>query len=389
MSGQAALASALRIAPALRERAAHLDHTSSFPAQTLAQLHEAGLLRLLVPAEHGGLGCGPRELAACARVLAGACLPTALVWSMHCFQVDAIAAHASDALAADVLQRVATDGLYIASVTSEHGRSASLLSARTPLRENGTGVLIDRAAPTVTGALLAGGFLIAMRASESASEHEVSLVYADRTELEIEISEPWETLGMRGTASTGVRLRGTVPADHLVGGPGAFGQIARERMIPLAHLGWAACWLGAAQACLKEFVHWLRRPGRGGGPDPRSELVRERLGRIRIDLELVAACLDRVCDQILAARPDQHATSRPADQIRVNTLKVAASELAFRAVDRLVELGGLSLGYRRDSPLPLERHLRDLRSASLMFANDRLTAAIGALTLLDGDIGLN
>jgi acyl-CoA dehydrogenase len=65
-----------------------------------------------------------------------------------------------------------------------------------------------------------------------------------------------------------------------------------------------------------------------------------------------------------------------------------SSELCFRSVDRLVGVLGLGIGYQRSSPIPLERHLRDLRSASLNYANDRLLTAIGRLALLDREVVL-
>jgi acyl-CoA dehydrogenase len=57
-------------------------------------------------------------------------------------------------------------------------------------------------------------------------------------------------------------------------------------------------------------------------------------------------------------------------------------------VDGLLEVAGLFTGYKRDSAIPLERIFRDLRSASLNFANDRLLTMNGALTLLDRDVTL-
>jgi acyl-CoA dehydrogenase len=57
-------------------------------------------------------------------------------------------------------------------------------------------------------------------------------------------------------------------------------------------------------------------------------------------------------------------------------------------VDRLVQFAGLSRGYARNSPMPLERAFRDLRSASLNYSNDRLLTAIGSLQALDRPVRL-
>jgi acyl-CoA dehydrogenase len=131
----------------------------------------------------------------------------------------------------------------------------------------------------------------------------------------------------------------------------------------------------------------LRSPDGRRQFDLSSELLRTRLARVRLDLDVTAALLR----QVLA---DEHAVrcgadvEDPAIQLRLNGLKVFAAERTFAAVDQLVQLVGLRHGYRRDSALPLERIFRDLRSASLNYANERLLLANGALALFDREVRL-
>jgi acyl-CoA dehydrogenase len=135
-------------------------------------------------------------------------------------------------------------------------------------------------------------------------------------------------------------------------------------------------------------VALLRSPERPSGINVRSELTNERLARIRMDLELVSAYLHRVLDEVLALRTEGRSLGQTPVQIHLNTLKVTAAELTFQAVDRMIQLAGLRIGYTRRSPLPLERCLRDLRSASLNYSNDRLLVVSGALTLMDRSVRL-
>jgi hypothetical protein len=69
-------------------------------------------------------------------------------------------------------------------------------------------------------------------------------------------------------------------------------------------------------------------------------------------------------------------------------LKLAASELTFRAADEMIALAGLPTGYSNDSPIPLARTFRDLRSAALNYSNDRLWLANGGLVVLDRQVEL-
>ncbi|MFI9504936.1 acyl-CoA dehydrogenase family protein [Nocardia sp. NPDC052566] len=369
----------------LAEHAAEVDRAARFPAESMDALRRAGYLGYLVPVAYGGMGGDLAGLVRTAKALAGGCLSTAMIWAMHCQQVEVLVRHANPRLLGDVLPRIADGELYLASVTTGETSGGRLLSVDDPLRTAGTEVLLSRSAPVVTGGMHADAFLITMRASAEAGRHSVSLVYAERSALTIEPVGAWNTLGMRGTESGALRLIGTVRADDVIGEPGRFRIIATETMIPVGHIGWSACWLGAAHAAFRQLIGMLSRDS---SRDLSSTLLRERIARIRFELELVGTYLDRVRESVDEVWAGGQTLDVPRRQIHLNTLKLAASELTFRAVDRMIQLAGLAAGYSADSPLRLERTFRDLRSAALNYSNDQLWSANGALALLDRNVGL-
>ncbi|MEU7829494.1 acyl-CoA dehydrogenase family protein [Nonomuraea sp. NPDC049129] len=371
------------VLPVVARYAAEADRDARFPTESLRALGEAGLMGMLVPAAYGGLGGNLADFVSVAKILAPACLSTAMIWAMHCQQTDAIVIHASERLRDELLPAIAEGSLYLASVTTEPEKGGRLFSVDSPLTGDGTMLTIDRNAPVVTGGGHAGGFLITMRASEDAANDEISLVYAHRSQLEIGVTGDWNTMGMRGTESIGLKIRGDVPSSQIVGVPGGFRGVAMESAIPVGILGFAACWLGAAQGALMELLHLARSSTRPKSLDISSDLVAERLARSRIDLELINSYLLHTVTEVESARAQGSSLGRPATQIHLNTLKIAASELVFQAIDRLLQLAGLALGYSREALIPLERHFRDLRSARLNNSNDRLLSATGSLMLLD------
>lgn len=372
------------VLPVIRDEASRIDENAMFPARNLAALRDSGLLGLLVPASYGGLGGGLRDMVAVAASLAAECLSTAMIWTMHGQQVAAIVAHGSPGLRERLLPRIARGEVYIASVTSEKRKGGHLLTARAPLRRDGGTLRIDREAPIVTGGQDADGFLITMRDSPSAPDHAVSLVYADRADLSTTTSGSWNPMGMRGTHSIAMQITGQVDEDSLVGAPGGFRTVAVSIFAPVGHLGWAACWLGAAQAATRGVLQLLRSPAGRAQFDLRSDLLRTRLARIRLDLDTMAALLAQ-CLRDIECAPDLEA---PPVQLRINGLKILAAERSYAVIDSLIEMTGLRHGYLRDAPLGLERALRDLRSASLNYANDRLVLANGALALIDRGVSL-
>lgn len=377
--------------PLLEREAPGLDADAAFPEAGLAALRESGLMGLIVPREYGGLGSSYATMSAVASSLAEACMSTSLVWGMHCQQVGAFADHASEELRSSVLPRIAAGEIYVASVTSERGKGGHLLTALAQLEEADGRLLLRRDAPVVTGGLAADAFLVTMRANADAPPSDVELVWAEREELEVETRSDWNPMGARGTHSVALSLAGSVDRGNLVGRNG-FREVALMSMVPLGHIVWASSWLGAARGAFGKMLGILRNPKTRRDYDVTSDLFATRLAEIRLELASVSAYLGRTIDEYerRRARPDQRLEDyeEPSFQLQINELKILASERLFHAVDRLVELGGLRYGYLRGSPVPLERVFRDLRSASLMYANERLLVANGKLALLDRQVHL-
>lgn len=374
------------VTPVLAQHARAVDADAVFPVAPLDALRASGLMGLLVPTEYGGLGGGLDDLVRVAAGLSGECLSTGMVWAMHCQQVAALVRHGSPALRERLLPRLAAGEVYVASVTSERVKGGHLLTAHAPLRREGGAVIVERDAPIVTGGTVADGFLVTMRDAGDAPPEAVSLVYLDRAQVTVRLAEghTWDPMGMRGTHSGPVHLSGRTDEDALVGGAGGFRDVALPTFVPTGHIAWAACWLGAARAALRAVVELVRSPAGRAQFDLDSELLRTRLARARLDLDTMAALLAQVVRDVRRGG-DPEAVDV---QLRLNGLKVHAAERSFAVVDSMVEVVGLRHGYLRNSPLPLERLFRDLRSCALNYANDRLLMANGTLALLDRAVGL-
>ncbi|GIJ80005.1 acyl-CoA dehydrogenase [Micromonospora phaseoli] len=360
------------------------DSAAAFPTDALAAMRSTQLLGLLVPATDGGPGGTLTDLVDVTEALGRVDMSVAMIFAMHCQQVAAIAAYGAEKLRAEVLPAVARGELYLGSVTTEPGKGGHLLTSESGLERAGEMLRVDRQAPIVTGGPHADAFLITTRAPEAGSATQVDLVYAARDQLEIEVTGGWQPLGMRATHSVPMRLRGAVPQWQVIGEHGGFRDIATAVFAPLAHIGWAAAWLGAAAGAYSRVLRHARSEAGRRQFAPSSELVLLRLAEIRIRLDAAHALLRHTVSVVESASD----MSASPVQLLLNTLKIRAAEESFAAVHELVELVGLRHGYLTDSPLLVERTFRDLRSASLNYGNDRLRLANGALTLRDPGVRL-
>ncbi|MBG7704680.1 acyl-CoA/acyl-ACP dehydrogenase [Streptomyces sp. MC1] len=371
-----------RVAAVAAEHSARSDTESTFPAEALAELRHTGLLGLMVPSTYGGLDGDIADMVQVSMDLGRADMSVAMIFAMHCQQVAAVVRHARPALRDRLLPEIAGGRRYLASVTTEAGTGGHLLSAQSPLEASDCDLVIDRFAPVVTGGAYADGYLITMLAPNAASPAEVSLVYADRQDLDVTVKGDWQALGMRASHSLPLQLTGRVPADRTIGEEGDFRTVMTSTFAPMAHLGWSAAWLGTAAGALSRVLRLLRSPGGRARTDLHSELLLSRLSRARRRLDQVHALLTRT-QTTVAETAD---LSRPAVQLQLNALKITASEECLRAVDDLIDAVGMRHGYLKGSPTRLEQALRDLRSAALNYHNDRLDLVDGKLALLDPEV---
>lgn len=369
---------------AARQHAVEADRAARFPVEALAAMRRTGLLGLMVPAEYGGGGGSLTSLVDVTMELGRADLSVALIFAMHCQQVVALVRCAGDRLRRQVLPDAAAGRLYLASVTTEPGKGGDLLTAEAQACLLGGLLRIDREAPIVTGGRHADGFLVTMRTPGEASPSQVDLVYAARDQLRLEVIGEWRPLGMRATESVPMRLAGAVPEWQVVGEHGGFRRIVGEVFGPLAHVGWAAAWLGSAAGACSRVIGQVRGRSHPGRFDPASELLRTRLARVRARLDSMHALLRHTL-AVLDSHPD---AASPPVQLLVNALKTETAEGCFGVVDELMELAGLEHGYLDRSSLGLDLAFRDLRSASLNYGNDRLRLACGSLALMDSGVRL-
>src|SRR5262245_23217933 len=109
---------ARELGPIFARRASEAADEDRFVADNFATLKASGLVEAGVPAELGGGGADPDELAAVLRTLAYHCGSTALAFSMHTHQVAIPAwrwAHQKVTAVEPLLKRIASERIIVLS----------------------------------------------------------------------------------------------------------------------------------------------------------------------------------------------------------------------------------------------------------------------------------
>jgi acyl-CoA dehydrogenase len=373
-------ARAERVASIAAEHAAAVDRDSRVPAEAMAAMRAERLLGAAILPELGGEGATIGDIVDICYTLGRACASTAMIFAMHQTKVACIVRHGhSSAWHQQLMQRIVSEQLLLASSTTEGDRGGDLRNSSAPIEAFEGLIKLQRMATVISYGEVADGIVTtARRSPDAASGDQVLVVFLqDGYTLERQIG--WDALGMRGTASSGYKLIASGISDQIL--PATYGEILARTMMPVSHLVWSAVWAGIAAAAVDRARAFVRKAAhRADATMPPGAAHLTRAGAsMRTLRSVIAGALRR----FELAAGDPAALEAVDFQTGMNLLKVQASELAVATVMSAMQATGLA-GYRNDGNFSVGRHLRDVLSSPIMISNDRIIANVGAASLLSG-----
>ncbi len=328
-------------------RAAQLDATDAFAAENFADLKEAGFLEAGVPAELGGGGAEPDELALMLRTLARHCGSTALALAMHTHQV-AIPAwrwrHKNVSAVEPLLKRVAAERLVLVSTGG-----ADWIGGSGEARPVEGGYSIH-ARKVFSSASPVGDLLMtsAVLKGTDGAPDEVLHFGVPFTSPKVRLLDTWHTLGMRGSGSHDVEIDGHVVPDGAVALRRRAGMwhpvfhIIATIAFPLIY----AVYVGVAEGARNVAVDLARRK-------PTSHTT-NLVGRMDTDLMGAQLALGGMLATVAENVPSAETVNR------VMMGRSLAARHALAVGDLALEAAGGASFYRAAG---LERRFRDLQGA--------------------------
>jgi acyl-CoA dehydrogenase len=369
---------------AAAQHADEVDRNAQFPSETIDALRAAGAMSWLVPREYGGAGFSVEEVAVGVFELSRRCAASGMILAMHQIQVACIVRHAAHTVwFSNYLKQLVREQRLIASATSEVGtggdirRSIAAIQAENETPDSRMG--FEKMATTISYGTHADDLLTTMRRSPDAEAGDQVLVLTHIADMTMKQTDKWDTLGMRGTCSPGFEIRAVCQPDQIL--PAAFAQVAAETMVPFSHILWAHVWLGLSTDAFDRAHNFVRGQARNtpGITPPSATRLAELSAYMAKFRATVQSALEEYSD--LVRRSERAVLSTVGYALRINELKIAASEAAVEACQIALRVCGV-LGYKNGGPFSIGRALRDSHSAALMIANDRLYATNASLLLV-------
>jgi len=229
----------------------------------------------------------------------------------------------------------------------------------------------------------ADDLLVTSRRDGDAPQSDQILVLIRKGDYKLTQTTTWNTLGMRGTCSPGFKMSGSGSIDQIV--PGSFADASAQTMVTYSHILWSAVWLGIAADAFSRASTYVRAEARKTpGTLPQSA---HRLAEVAVLLQTLRNHVTTEATEFDAVMQRPHGMEELLTigwALRMNNLKVAASELAPRIVHDALQIVGIG-GYKNDGKFSVGRNYRDALSAALMINNDRIYAKTASMLLVFKD----
>ncbi|MFN0091157.1 MAG: acyl-CoA dehydrogenase family protein [Acidimicrobiales bacterium] len=359
-AGFDALAAVAAVAPTVAAAIDESERAARMPAPVAAELARAGLFRLATPAALGGHEASCAEIMAAIEALAE--VHGSAGW---CLMIGATTATIAGYLAPEVGREVFGDPLTITGgAVAPTGRAARTEGGHRLSGQWSYGSGTQNCTWITAGALVGdpGGESAAGAASITRPDARLFLLAAEQ----VEITENWQVLGLRGTGSHDFTVSDAfVPEGRSValagGAPTCDGALYRFPLLGLLALGIGAVSLGVGRAALDAFARLAEAKVATSHSRPLRERAAVQLEVARAEATLRAARaffydeIDRAWRRALDGE-------RPSVDTRA-LLRLAATHAATAAADAATTAytlaGGASL---REGEL--QRCFRDAHAAT-------------------------
>lgn len=366
-TGKEVLDAVRALLPKIAERSGAADVNRRVPEETVRELIQTGVFRMLQPRRYGGAESDPVKFFEVVREISAVCGSTgwvASVLGVHAWQLGLF-----DETAQDEVWKEDLDAL----VSSSYAPGGRLTPVEGGYELSGHWRFssgCDHASWALVGGLVVG---------EQGRPVDFMTVLIPCTDYAIE--DVWDVIGLRGTASNDIIVRRAFVPEHRVMsnyeqaqlcGPGQkvnTGPLYRMPFGTVFSNAVTAPVVGMAAGCYRACVAAMRDRARlslGGGRFAEDQFAQVAVARAASEIDAAVLQTNRNLREMYEYAVQGERIPMEL-RLRVRRDQVRATERALEAIDILFKTaGGNSLG----SGNPIERAWRDAHAGSVHTAND-------------------
>jgi alkylation response protein AidB-like acyl-CoA dehydrogenase len=337
------------------------DKAGRFSSEAVVSLGESRLLGLMLPADVGGSGLGPRTLAAVIATFAEADASVAMVYLMHILGAAVISgARPSATQAVTPILKEISAGRHLSTLAfSEAGSRSHFWAPISRANRNGNGVHISAKKSWVTSAGHAQSYIVSSLSPEGKGPTDSTLYLVPAGTRGLSVAGPWDGLGLRANSSAPIALEDCeVPSDFQLTDDGAGFPAMLNVVLPMFNLGASAVALGLCRAAVAGTASHLKSAkfehlGQSLGES--LPTLRAQLAAMQIDTDGLAARIDDLVEHL----------EKPCEttMLRVLESKAAAGDVAISVTSAAMRICG---GAAFSKHLNIERLFRDAHAGAVM-----------------------
>jgi isovaleryl-CoA dehydrogenase len=330
-------------------RARDLDREQAFPDYAFGRAAELGLLGIVAPPEHGGVGLGLVELCLVAEELAAACVSTAAT-ILH--QADLVISrfvrHGSEEQRARYLPGLCDGSLLGCLAITEPEAGSDAMSMQALARPSDGGWVISGTKTFITSAPRADFALVYAKVGD-VKGRDIGLFVIEADTPGYAKGRKFEKMGWRGSPTGELTFdECEVPAEALLGSPNG-GRSILMAGLDSERIVMAAESVGIAQGALEHSLAYAKQRRQFGRPIADFQLIQ---------LKLVDMFVEAQAGRALTYQAAIMGERGQAVTALASAAKLFTSEVAMRATTEAVQVLG---GYGYTNEFPVERFMRDAK----------------------------
>jgi len=337
-----------RIAPQAKVH----DREERISPGLLKEMASLGLMGVNVAPELGGAGAGAVAYSLAMMEISAACASTSVVMAVTNMCAELIARFGTEAQKSKYVERlVSGEALAGAFALSEPHSGSDAAALKTRAEKKGDRWILNGSKQWITSGAYAGVMVVWARTS--AGPRGVSAFVVESKTPGLHVGKPEDKMGLRGSNTVALTFEDcAIPAENILGAEGDGFKLA---MIALdgGRIGIASQACGVARAAVEAAVGYAGERRAFDRPIADFQAIQWFLANA--DTELNAA-------ELLTWRAAWLKEQGASFTREASMAKLFASEMAFRACDKAVQIHG---GYGYTDEFPVERYLRDCRVQTL------------------------
>ncbi len=346
-------------------RAGEIDRNNEMDKLVIEELFENGLMGVMAPTRHGGLGLSYVDACRIIEKLATVSPSVAHSVFVHNMAVNAILKFGNEEQKDRYLPSLVSEKLGAVAITEPSGGSDVANAVRLRAVKGGNEYILNGTKMFITNATHAEFFITTAR---TGSGKEGLTTFIVEREDGVKVKK-LDTGGMRGSGLGTIRfVDAEVPADNILVKEGKGLKVALSTLSP-SRLLFSAVGLGIAEGCFNHALSYAKKRESFGNKIVSFQAIQFMLADIATGIEVTRAFISHVAE--LADSNDI--------TVLASMAKLRSAELAKKASDIAVELHG---GYGILSNTYVERAYRDAKTLDIAEGTSEMMKLIISRALL-------